>query len=335
MITLREALLCVTENNKIRCNLCVRRCLIPIGSTGFCKTRHNIDGKLFFPMYGELSMVGVDPIEKKPFFHFFPQSTTLSISTIGCTFRCKFCQNYDISQNIFKMQKLEPREVVTKAKEMGCRSISYTYNEPTVFFEYVIDTAKEGIKEGLANTLVTNGYMTAEAVQYASQYIQAMTVGIKGSLNKEFLARFMAVQKPDAIKDTLLNVRKAGIHLEITDLLVTKYGDDLDDVKNLMKWIHDNLGPEIPIHFTRFHPDWLLLDVPPTSIITLERAYSIAKKEGMNYVYIGNVINSTYENTYCPNCDKLLIKRSGFNTSMLNIKNKKCIYCDFQIYLVE
>lgn len=280
-------------------------------------------------------MMGVDPIEKKPFFHFHPGSTSLSISTVGCTFRCKFCQNYDISQKPFGMNRVEPQVIAEEAARRGCRSVSYTYNEPTVFFEYAVDTAKESLKRGVLNTFVTNGYMTPEAVEYAAPYIQAMTVGIKGSLNREFSARLMAVPNPEAIQEALLEMKRRGIHIEITDLLVTKYGDNLDDVRRLARWVHDNLGPNTPLHFTRFHPDWRLTDVPPTPIEHLERAYTVAKEEEMKYVYLGNVAGHSLENTYCPECNDLLIKRWGFHIEEWRIKDKRCSQCGAEIFYLD
>ena len=331
-VKMQEALLWTTEGEKIRCNLCARRCLIPQGLKGFCQTRENIGGILYAPMYGEISMSGIDPIEKKPFFHFYPGSTSLSISTVGCTFRCKFCQNYDISQRPFNMRQIEPKKIAEEAQRMGCRSISYTYNEPTVFFEYAIDTAKEALKRTVLNTFVTNGYMTPEAVEYAAPYIQAMTVGIKGSLNREFSAKQMMVPNPAAIQESLLEMKRQGIHIEITDLLVTKYGDNLDDARKLARWIHNNLGPDTPLHFTRFHPDWQLTDVPPTPIKTLEKAHAAAKEEGLRYVYLGNVAGHQLENTYCPECNALLVGRWGFHIEEWRItKNKKCPDCGAEI----
>ncbi len=329
---MQEALLWETERGRIRCNLCARRCLIPRGVQGFCQTRRNIDGKLYVTMYNEISMMGVDPIEKKPFFHFYPGSLSLSISTVGCTFRCKFCQNYDITQKLFDMRKMEPKDVAEKAKEQKCRSVSYTYNEPTVFFEYALDTAKEALKRGILNTFVTNGYMTPEAVKSASKHIQAMSVGVKGSLNKEFSAKMMAIPNPDAIQEALLEMKHRGIHVEVTNLLVARYGDSMDDVRGFVRWIQENMGPDIPLHFTRFHPDWLLTDVPPTTIKTLERAHEIAKEEGMRYVYVGNVSGHPLENTYCPECNELLIKRQGFQIKELKTKDNLCPSCGEKIF---
>jgi pyruvate formate lyase activating enzyme len=331
IVDMKKSLLWSIEGGKIRCNLCARLCLIPNGIKGFCQTRKNIDGVLYATMYGEISMSGVDPIEKKPFFHFHPGSKSFSISTVGCTFRCKFCQNYDISQKQFKMNKQKPIDIVKKANELKCKSISYTYNEPTVFFEYALDTAKEASKIGILNTFVTNGYLTSEAIDVASKYIQAITIGVKGSLNKKFYEKIMSVSDPDSVKQTILELKRKKIHIEITDLLVSKFGDDLNDVKKFTKWIYNNIGPDTPLHFTKFHPDWKLNDIPSTSVNVIEEAYSIAKEEGLNYVYAGNMPGHPLENTYCPKCNEVLIKRDSFNIKILNINRKLCNKCGTKI----
>ncbi len=330
-----KALLWNKEGKKIRCNLCFRRCLIPEDSQGFCRTRENYNGVLYASKYGEISTMAVDPIEKKPFFHFFPGTKSYSISTTGCTFRCKFCQNYDITQRPFSIKKMNPEDIVKEAIRIGCRTISYTYNEPTVFFEYAVDTAKQALKKGIINVFVTNGYMTPDAIDYASKYVQAMTIGIKASLNTKFATRFMYVPKVDLIKDSIIEMKQKKIHIEITDLLVTKYGDNLNDVRSLVRWIYDSLGPNVPLHFTRFHPDWLLTNVIPTPVKTLERAHAIAKNEGMRYVYTGNIMNHSLENTYCPECNEILIKRFNFYIKDWKIVNGKCPFCHYKIYYIN
>lgn len=290
---------------------------------------------MYLSSYGEISMSGVDPIEKKPFFHFYPGSSSLSISTVGCTFRCKFCQNYDISQKPYNMSIMKPINIINNAIKLGCKSISYTYNEPTVFFEYAIDTAKEAIKNGLLNTFVTNGYLTPEAVNISAKYIHAMTIGIKGSLNKKFSSRLMSVSNIEFIKDTILELKRKKIHIEITDLLIPEFGDKIIDIKILTKWIYENLGPDVPIHFTRFHSDWKLTDIPATPLDILEKAHKIAKEEGLNYVYIGNVTGHRLENTFCPECNELLIERFGFIIKKWNINNKLCPNCGSKILYVD
>lgn len=332
---MHKAILWKKEGTKVRCNLCNRRCLIPEGKKGFCLTRENQNGIMLVPMYGEISMSGVDPIEKKPFFHFYPGSTSLSLSTVGCTFRCVFCQNYDITQVPYNMKKKDPKKVVEEAYKLGCKSISYTYNEPTVFFEYALDTAREALKKGLVNTFVTNGYLTPEAVDISSKYIQAMTVGIKGSLNIKLYSKLMSVPDPDSIKDTILELKRKKIHIEITDLIIPEVGDKISDIKRFVKWIKDNLGSDVPVHFTRFHPDWKLNDIPATSITILEKAHKIAKEEGLRYVYVGNVMSHPLENTYCPDCNKLLIERHGFVIKKWNIINKSCSECGSKINYVD
>ncbi len=330
-----KALLWKTEGNKIRCNLCARLCLLPEGKKGFCLTRENRNGTMYLPLYGEISMSGIDPIEKKPFFHFYPGTTSLSISTVGCTFRCMFCQNYDITQRPYNMNKKEPKKVVQEAHRSGCKSISYTYNEPTVFFEYALDTAKKALKKGIVNTFVTNGYLTPEAANVSSKYIQAMTIGIKGSLNKELYSKLMSVPNPDLIKDTILELKRKKVHIEITDLIIPEFGDKLSDIKGFVKWINDNLGPNVPIHFTRFHPDWKLNNISATSTTILEKAHKIAKEEGLRYVYIGNVTGHPLENTFCPDCNEILIERQGFIIKKWNIINKSCPRCGSKIHYID
>lgn len=332
---MQEAILWKKEGVRIRCNLCARLCLIPENKKGFCLTRENRNGTMYVSNYGEISMSGADPIEKKPFFHFYPGSTSFSISTIGCTFRCKFCQNYDISQKPYNMVKTDPKKIIEKALLFKCKSISYTYNEPTVFFEYALNTAKEALKKGLVNTFVTNGYLSLEAANISSKYIQAMTIGIKGSLNKELYSKHMNVPKPEHIKEVLLELKKKKVHIEITDLLIPEYGDKENDIKSLSKWIHDNLGPDIPLHFNRFHPDWKLNNLSITPISLLEKAHNIAKKEKLNYVYIGNVSGHPLENTYCPNCNKIIIERNNFIIKKHTLNNKSCTKCGTKIMYID
>lgn len=233
------------------------------------------------------------------------------------------------------MIKRKHDDIVKEANRLGCKSISYTYNEPTVFFEYVIDTAKEALKKGLLNTFVTNGYLTPEAVNIFAKYIQAMTIGIKGSLNKKLYSKLMSVPNPDFIKDIILEFKRKKLHIEITNLIILEFGDKLNDIRLFSKWINDNLGPNVPIHFTRFHPDWKLIDISVTSLDILEKAHKIVKEEGLRYVYIGNVTGHPLENTFCPDCNELLIERNGFNIKKWNINNKLCPKCGSKIFYID
>jgi len=318
--------------NRVQCDLCLRRCVIPQGERGYCFVRKNVEGRLVTEAYGRVSAINMDPIEKKPLFHFLPSTDSLSISTVSCNFRCKFCQNWDISYfSEIRGIEIAPSEIAEAAFSHGAASISYTYNEPTIFMEYALDTAKEAKKRGLKNVFVTNGYMTPEAVDAAKGFIDAMTVGIKGSLKPDFYRKMMVVPNSEDIKGTLAAIKEAGIHLEVTDLLVTKYGDDLASVAALSKWIAENLSPDVPFHLLRFFPDAQLLDLPPTDVDLLRKARQTAISSGLRYVYMGNVPGEG-ENTYCPVCGNLLIERKGFSSLVVGLtQDSKCKRCGAQI----
>ncbi|MEM3506210.1 MAG: AmmeMemoRadiSam system radical SAM enzyme [Candidatus Bathyarchaeia archaeon] len=321
------------EDKKVKCNICGRRCFIPSGSLGFCRVKKNEDGILISMNYGILCSAIVDPIEKKPLSHFHPGSSVLSIATIGCNFRCKFCDNWVISQETkISGRYIEPEEIVKLAKEHDCQGISYTYTEPAIFFEYAYDTAKIAHEQGLFNTFVTNGYLTPEAIKTIAPFLDAATVDFKGGGDPSFYKTISAVPDVNPIYECLLEMKRNGIHIEITNLVIPKYGDSLNRVKELAIWIKENLGVDTPFHLLRFHPDYQLTDVPSTPIKTLERACEEAMKVGLNYVYIGNVPGHKYENTYCPNCKELLVERFGFEINRWRLKEGNiCPRCDFNI----
>lgn len=322
-------------NSKVKCNLCHRRCIIVDKAYGACGVRYNYGGKLYTLVYGVLTAANPDPIEKKPLMHFNPGSYVFSISTVGCNFFCRFCQNWVLSQS--RHDKLfgelyEPEEVVYQAKRNGCQGISYTYNEPTIFYEFMYDTAKIAKKEGLFNTMVTNGYMTPEAIREIGPYMDAATVDFKGSGNKEFYKKFMGVPDPEPIYESILEMKRMGWWIEITNLIVPKYGDHKEDLRRLAKWIIENLGEETPFHLLRFHPNYLLTNLPPTPVSTLTELSEIARKEGLKHVYIGNVWGHPGENTYCPNCGELVVKRQGFYILEWKLKNGfQCPYCGYKL----
>ncbi len=322
----------------VRCDLCQRRCLIAPGKYGACGVRKNVDGKLYTIVYGLLSAMAVDPIEKKPLLHFYPASSVLSISTVGCNFFCKFCQNWEISQS--RLEKglmgvqVTPEQVVYKALEAGADGITYTYNEPTIFFEFLEDTARLAKKHGLFNTMVTNGYATPEAVDELGNLMDAATVDFKGGANKEFYRKIMSVPDPDLIFETILAMRDNKWWIEITNLVVPIIGDKPEDIKRLAKWVHENLGPETPFHLLRFHPDYKLRHLPHTPVETLERLAKIAMDEGLKHVYIGNVWGHPLENTYCPKCGYKVIERVGFTvTSYKLTKDGKCPRCGYKLHI--
>lgn len=323
-------------NKRAVCNLCYRRCNIGEGQIGFCGVRKNIGGRIYLIAYGKLTAVNIDPIEKKPLFHYKPGSAMLSVGTVGCNYNCLYCQNWDIShERGISGYDVPPNELVETARNRDAEGITYTYNEPTIFAEYAIDAATEAKRYGLFNTFVTNGYMTPEAAGLLSKYIDAMTVDFKGNARTEFARKYISILSEETILQTLLELKKRHVFIEITDLVVPKVGDFIEDAEKLVKWIYDNLGPDTPIHFLRFHPDYKMLDFPDTPVKMLEKHYDLAKGIGMHYVYLGNVPGHKYENTYCPECGALLIKRFIFTITEYKItKDGRCPKCSAKINII-
>ncbi|MFZ5366595.1 MAG: AmmeMemoRadiSam system radical SAM enzyme [Patescibacteria group bacterium] len=319
------------KNGNVRCHLCSHRCLIPEGKRGICSVRENQKGILYSLVYGMAIAENVDPIEKKPLFHFQPGSLSFSIATAGCNFRCEFCQNWDISQ-ITKGpegriigEELPPEEIVKKALEAKCSSIAYTYTEPTIFFEYAADTAKLAKKKGLANVFVTNGYQTPETIKEMKGLIDAANIDLK-SFSEEFYQKICGAALSPVLEAIKL-MHKAGIWIELTTLVVPKQNDSEKELTQIAKFIA-KVSKNIPWHISRFHPEYKMLDAQPTPLETLEKAFKIGKKAGLKYVYLGNVITETRENTYCPKCQNLAIRRVGYEVKVLGVDKKgKCEKC--------
>lgn len=333
-MSLREAMLYEKlKDKKTRCNLCARRCLISDGGTGFCLVRKNEGGTLYSLVYAKAISACVDPITKKPLSHFNPGALVMSIATVGCNFRCQFCDNWMISQEKeISGKNFPPADVVKAARENNCQGISYTYTEPTIFMEYAYDTARLAHQVGFFNTFVTNGYMTPEAVKTISPYLDAATVDFKGGADPDFYKTISAVPSVEPIYKALKELRRDGVHLEITNLVVPKVGDSIEKIKELATWIKENLGKATPLHLLRFHPDYKLTTIPSTPIETLEKAYLAAKNAGLDYAYIGNVPGHPAENTYCPNCNELVIKRYSFEITRWNLtKDMRCPVCGHEI----
>ena len=335
----REAVLWKRIEDKpgfVECFLCARRCIIAPQKYGACGVRKNIDGKLYTLVYGLLSATNIDPIEKKPLYHFEPGSGVFSISTVGCNFFCQFCQNWEISQS--RLEKglyghyMEPEKLVDMALRYGAEGFAYTYNEPTIFIEYILAVSKIAKSKGLYNMMVTNGYATPEAIKLLGSYIDAATVDFKGGGNPDFYRKYMFVPDPSPIYDALLEMKKQGWWIEITNLVVPKYGDKEEDIVKLSKWIVDNLGHETPFHLLRFHPDYKLLDLPPTPVEKLEKLAKIAQQQGLVHVFIGNVWGHPLENTYCPKCSLTVIERRGFTITAWRLdSNNKCRNCGYPV----
>ncbi len=308
------------DDSKVQCNVCSRRCTIVPGKKGFCKVRENRDGTLYTLIYGTVSSEAVDPIEKKPLFHFYPGSMSYSLGTIGCNFRCRHCQNWTISQvGLDQAHSVEimPDEAVARALESGSESIAWTYNEPTIWYEYTYDCAKLAKEAGLATVYVTNGYITPEALRKISPYLDAFRVDIK-AFTEEFYKDVCSAKLAPVLESAVL-AKELGMHVEVINLVIPTLNDSADEIRQLCKWVHDNLGASTPIHFTRFHPHYKMQDLPATPVKTLEMAHDIAKDVGLQYVYVGNVFGHEYESTFCRTCGNLLIKRGLFNVEKYNV----------------
>jgi pyruvate formate lyase activating enzyme len=333
-LSLHEAILYAKEKeNIVKCFLCARRCIIADGAPGFCLVRKNQGGTLYTLNYGKIVSACVDPISKKPLSHFNPGATVMSIAAAGCNFRCQFCDNWMISQDKEVAGKnVSPSEIVKMAREKNCQGMSYTYTEPTIYMEYARDIAELSHQVGFFNTFVTNGYMTPDAVNAIAPYLDAATVDFKAGGDPDFYKSVSAVPSVTPIYDALKELKIHGVHIEITNLIVPKVGDDMTRIKEMAIWIKNYLGKDTPFHLLRFHPDYKMTTVPATPVETLEKAYMICKDAGLNYAYLGNVPGHPAENTYCPNCNEAVIKRYSFEITRWNLnKDMKCPVCGTSI----
>ncbi len=327
------------KEKKVKCNLCSHRCIIKDGKRGICGVRENQGGILKTLVYGKLIASHIDPIEKKPLFHFMPGSLSYSIATVGCNFKCLFCQNADISQmpsdhnGMITGDLYAPEDVVDAAIKGNCKSIAYTYTEPTIFFEFAFDTAKLAHAKGIKNVFVTNGYMTSEAVHMISPYLDAANVDLK-AFNESFY-KDVVKARLEPVKKTLKVMKSLGIFLEVTTLLIPGLNDDKKELEKLALFLVKSLGPETPWHVSAFYPTYRLTDRPPTPVETLVMAREIGIKAGLRYVYIGNVPSEDGENTFCYKCRKLLINRLGFSIIKNVLENGRCPYCGAQIDGIE
>lgn len=320
------------KDNEVKCNLCNHRCNIKNGRRGICGVRENRGGVLETLVYGKVIARHIDPIEKKPLFHFLPGSLSYSIATVGCNFKCRFCQNADIAQmpsdhnGRIVGDAFTPEDVVAAALRGDCKTIAYTYTEPTVYFEFAYDTAKLATEKGIRNVFVTNGYMTEEALQMIHPFLDAANVDLKAFTEDFYKTTCKA--KLVHVKETLKRMKSLGIFVEVTTLIIPGLNDDKKELENLSAFLVDALGPETPWHISRFHPTYKLMDRPPTPVETLIRAREIGIKAGLKYVYTGNVPGETGEKTFCDQCDHLLIDRWGFYVQNNRIKNGKCPQCN-------
>jgi len=337
---MKEALLYEKlEDGRVRCQLCAHRCLIAEGKRGICRVRENRDGALYSLVYGQVIAQGVDPIEKKPLFHFHPGSTALSVATVGCNFRCTFCQNAEISQmprDLGRVQgrQVAPEAIVTAAKRYQCRSIAYTYTEPTIFFEYSHDIARLAHQEGIANVYVTNGYMTAEMLgMFTSSgeppLLDAANVDLKAFRDQFYRRQCGATLQP--VLDSLLMMKEREVWLEVTTLVIPGLNDSDQELGDISRFIAQELGEDTPWHVSRFHPTYKLTDLPSTSVSTLHRAREIGLEEGLRYVYEGNVPGGGGENTICPTCGQVVIRRVGYSILENSARGGVCAHCGAEI----
>ena len=323
------------KDKSVNCNLCHQHCNIKEGKYGLCLARVNNNGILYSEVYGKISSTNVDPIEKKPLYHFYPGSLAFSIGTCGCNFKCKFCQNSEISQiktssckNIISMT---PEEAVEGALSYGCKSIAYTYNEPTVNYEFCLETAKLAKKKKLKNVFVTNGYIEKKPLKEISKYLDAANIDLKSS-SRKFYNEVCGADLDKAL-ETIKEYKKLGIYIELTTMIVPEENDSKKDITGVCKWVIDNLGLETPMHFSRFYPCHLMKDKPITPLKSVEKAVRIARELGIKYVYGGNVSGTDLNDTFCPKCKSLIIKRTGYEISIKNLKKGYCGKCGEKLLL--
>ena len=320
------------DEETVQCELCPRRCTLMEGVRGFCRVRENQGGRLYTLVYGNPCSYHLDPIEKKPIYHVLPASNAFSIATAGCNLRCKFCQNWTISQRPPEETEnvlMSPEEVVALAQKYNCSSIAYTYSEPIIFYEYMLDAAKLARQKGIKNVMVTAGFINPDPLRELCQYIDAANVDLK-SFDEKYL-REVCAQEKQPLLTALKIFKQQGVWVEITNLVVPTLNDDLATIEKMCVWIRDNLGADTPLHFSRFSPRYKLKNLSPTPVTTLDQAYQTAKKTGLNFVYVGNVPGHPAENTRCPDCQSLLIERIGYTIQQNNIVEGKCKFCGRRI----
>jgi len=328
-LELKEALHWISlDKGRIQCQLCPRRCVLSEGEKGFCRARKNIKGRLYALTYGQPVALHVDPIEKKPLAHVYPGTKSFSIATAGCNLRCKFCQNWEISQldpETVAKRFVPPQEIISLVKSTGSKTIAFTYTEPTIFYEYMLDIAKLAKEENISLVMHSAGYINEEPLRQIAKYLKAANIDLKGFSDK-YYASFCQGSLNEVL-NTLKILREEGVWLEITTLLIPGGNDSDEEIRKMCEWIVKNLGKDTPVHFSRFFPMYKLINLSPTPLSTLVKAKKIAEESGLNFVYIGNVPEHLGEDTNCPHCHKLLIKRIGYRIIENNIKEGRCLFC--------
>lgn len=320
------------EETIIKCLLCAQGCIIKENERGKCRARINLNGNLKSLVYGRPIAIHVDPIEKKPFYHFLPGREAYSLATSGCPLSCQFCQNWELSQSKpedVQVEYMPPEKIVASAQSQKVPVIAFTYNEPTVFTEYLTDIARAAKKKNVRSVIISCGFMNEEPLHEMCDVLDAIKIDLKG-FSEDFYHKVCSAElKP--VLHSIKQVAKSKKHLEIVNLVVPTLNDSDKMLNELADWVISEVGPDVPIHFTRFHPDYKMLNLPPTPISTLERARHIAMSKGIHYAFVGNVPGHEGNHTYCPKCKKIIVKRSGMFTSEIHLKNGKCEYCGYTI----
>jgi len=330
-----EAMFYAREGDRVRCSLCPHSCLIAEGKRGLCGVRENLSGKLYSLIYGLASSIHPDPIEKKPLFHFLPGSTAISFGSIGCNLFCTHCQNYSISKAKFGqlgLTEITPEDVVGYARSAGARSVSWTYNEPTIWHEFTTVASKAAHEAGLKTNYVTNGFIQEEPLRSLKGVIDAMNIDVK-AFREKFYKEVCGGRLAPVLRACELAI-ELGIHVELTYLVVPEHNDSEAEIAEFCKWSFESLGPEVPVHFSAFHPDYKLTSVPRTPQRTLDKAYELAKKTGIEFVYLGNVHAGDRDDTYCPKCSTKVIERDGFHVESTDLKGNKCGKCGADLNII-
>jgi len=320
------------SDREIECLLCPRFCKLGDKERGYCGVRENIGGKYYTLVYGKACSINVDPIEKKPLFHFLPKTNALSIATAGCNVNCKFCQNWEISQvrpEQVQHYDFPPRTVVEYARKYKCPSIAYTYTEPVIFYEYMYDTSKEARKKRIRNVVITGAHINPEPLQDLTKVVDAIKIDLK-AFSEESYSNYVR-GKLEPVLEAIKIVHKSKAWLEIVYLVIPTLNDSVKEIRKMCLWLMKEIGPDVPLHFSRFHPMYLMKNLPPTPVSTLERARKVALEEGHHYVYIGNVPGHKAESTFCPACNNIIIQRVGYQIKKIELKGERCKFCNTPI----
>jgi pyruvate formate lyase activating enzyme len=326
------------EDGHVQCHVCPRLCRIAPGKSGVCRARHNVDGTLFAITYGRVCSVAADPIEKKPLFHFFPGTTVLSLGSVGCNFTCRHCQNWQIAhadpgEMARDLRELPVRNLPVLAEHNDCQGVAWTYNEPTIWLEYILDGAQLAHEHGLYTVMVTNGYITEEALDVLAPHVDAYRVDVKGFSDDQYHELCRIREMAPVLAAAVRAQEVHGCHVEIVTNVIPTFNDDEQTLRGIAEWIHASLGPDTPWHVTRFVPYLELAHLSPTPVATLERAVRIGHEAGLRFAYVGNVPGHEGENTVCPSCRRLLVRRTGYAVEDVALRGTFCAMCGANVHV--